>query len=134
MSVCLVRFWPLFRRLPLFNAWVTGWLYMLGESGMLRYRKTVDICFLLQGCDKIVHSGMMSDTCVMEEVFSPLLSLNRPLRCTEGVSVGNTSISMACPHLNSKGQITLTFICLPSQGSVYIFSEFALILSLFKRQ
>lgn len=57
---------------------------MPGESGMLLYGKTLDFCFLLQGCDKIVLSGMKSDTCVIEEIFSPLLSLNRPLWRAEG--------------------------------------------------
>lgn len=64
-------------QLPLFNAWVTGW-HSACPMGV-----GWTSVFSGQAADNIVSSGMVSNTCEIEETFSPLLSINPLLRRTE---------------------------------------------------
>lgn len=91
MSVTLVSFWTfMFCQLPPFKAWMTGWRCpcLVGvECCSIGWRWTsvaflFSFVFWLRG-DKIGRSGVMQDTCVIEETFSLLFTINRVLWRTE---------------------------------------------------
>lgn len=88
-------------QLPLFN--VQGTLCMSNESAKSLYGRHWTSVFSGRPGDNIAHSGMVSNTCAIEEAFPPLPRINCLFWL---ISTGDATISIARLHLNSKDRIT----------------------------